>query len=165
MIFLASAFLSIFKQTNIGNVIVAYVSDLIGSSGFNGLPLIIIVFIGVAISTIFVPASEVKWYILSSTLVPIMMQAEMTPAFVQTVFRFAETSVMNITPLLAYFIVYLAFLEKYNQSDKKIKLSESIKYQIPYTLIIGVTLLVLLLVWYIIGMPIGINSFPTFGRV
>lgn len=165
MIFFASAFISVFKQTNIGNVVVAYVSDLIGSSGFNGIPLIILVFLGVAISTIFVPSTELKWYILSSTVVPVMMQAEMTPAFIQVVYRFSETSVMNITPLLAYFIVYLAFLEKYNQSDKKIKLSEAIKYQLPYTIIIGLTLLLLLIIWYIIGMPLGINSFPTYGRV
>ncbi|MBE6156682.1 MAG: hypothetical protein E7161_02940 [Firmicutes bacterium] len=161
MIFLASAFISIFKQTNIGNVIVAFVGDIIGNSGFVGLPLIILVFIGVVICTLFVPSPQLKWYMLSSTVVPVMMQAEMTPAFAQIVFRFAETSIINITPLLAYFIVYLAFLEKYNQSDKKIKLSESIKYQLPYTFIIGLTLLILLVIWYIIGMPLGVNSFPT----
>lgn len=161
MIFLASAFISIFKQTNIGNVIVASIGDIIGNSGFNGLPLIILIFIGVFISTLFVPSTELKWYMLSSTIVPVMMNAEMTPAFAQIVYRFAETSAMNITPLLAYFIVYLAFLEKYNQSDKKIKLMDSIKYQLPYTIIIALVLLVLLAVWYIIGMPLGINSFPT----
>lgn len=161
MIFLASAFISIFKATNIGNVVVAFIGSIIEKSGFNGLPLIILIYIGVAISTIFVPSTEMKWYILSSTVVPIMTQAEMTPEFAQIIYRFAETSVMNITPLLAYFIVYLAFLEKYNQSDKKIKLFESIKYQIPYTIIISITLLVILLLWYIIGIPLGVNSFPT----
>lgn len=161
MIFLASAFISIFKQTNIGNVVVAFIGDLIANSGFNGLPLIILVFLGVAVCTLFVPSSQLKWYMLSSTIIPVMMEAEMTPAFAQIVFRLAETSTMNITPLLAYFIVYIAFLEKYNQSDKKINLFESIKYQLPYSIIIGLTMLVLLAVWYIIGLPLGVNSFPT----
>ena len=161
MIFLASAFISIFKQTNIGNVVVAFIGDIIANSGFNGLPLIIIVFIGVAVCTLFVPSSQLKWYMLSSTVIPIMMEAEMTPAFAQIVFRFAETSTMNITPLLAYFIVYIAFLEKYNQSDKKVNLFESIKYQLPYSIIIGLTMLVLLAVWYIIGLPLGVSNFPT----
>lgn len=162
MIFLASAFISVFKQTNIGNVVVAYISNLISNAGFNGLPLILLVFIGVSISTIFVPSPELKWSMLSSTVVPVMMRSEITPAFAQIIFRFAETSVMNVTPLLAYFIVYLAFLEKYNQSDKKIKLWEAIKYQLPYTVIIALTLVSLIVIWYIIGMPLGINSFPTF---
>jgi len=161
MIFLASTFISIFKQSNIGNVIVGGIGDIINNSNFIGLPLVILIFIGVFISTLFVPSTELKWYMLSTTVVPVMMQAEMTPAFAQIVYRFAETSAMNLTPLLAYFIVYLAFLEKYNQSDKKIKLFDAIKYQLPFTVIIGLTLLVLLVIWYIIGLPLGINSFPT----
>lgn len=161
MIFLASAFISIFKQTNIGNVVVAFIGDIIGNSGFTGLPLIILVFIGVAISTIFVPSAELKWYMLSSTVVPVMMNAEITPAFAQIIYRFAETSTMNITPLLAYFIVYLAFLEKYNQGEQKVKITDSLKYQLPYTGVISVCLLLVIVLWYLVGIPLGINSFPT----
>ncbi len=161
MIFLASLFISIFKQTNIGNVIVASVTEIIDNTTFTGLPLIILIFFGVALCNLFVPSSTLKWYMLSSTLVPVMMQSEMTPEFAQIVFRFAETTTMNITPMLAYFIVYLAFLEKYNQRDKKIRLFESIRYQMPYTIIIGITLLVILILWYVVGIPLGINTLPT----
>ena len=161
MIFLASLFISIFKQTNIGNVIVASVAEIIDNTTFTGLPLIILVFFGVALCNLFVPSSTLKWYMLSSTLVPVMMHSEMTPEFAQIVFRFAETTTMNITPMLAYFIVYLAFLEKYNQRDKKIRLFESIRYQMPYTIIIGLTLLVILILWYVVGIPLGINTLPT----
>jgi len=161
MIFFASTFISIFKHTNIGNTIVAFIGNIIATSNFNGLPLIILVFLLVAICTIFVPSSTLKWYMLSSTIVPIMMNSGMTPEFAQILFRFAETTTMNITPVLAYFIVYLAFLEKYNQDDKKIKILESIKYQLPYTFIIGMVLIVIIVFWYLIGIPLGINSFPT----
>ncbi len=161
MIFLASLFISIFNQTNIGNVFVAWIGNIIASSNFTGLPLIVLIFIGVAISTIFVPSSSLKWSILSASIIPVVMESEMTPQFAQIIFRFAETSTMNLTPMLAYFIVYLAFLEKYNQGSQKVKLFESIKYQIPYATIIGITLLILIIIWYIIGLPLGINSFPT----
>ena len=143
MIFLASMFISIFKQTNIGNVVVAAIGDFIANSNFTGLPLIILIFIGTALSTIFVPSSLMRWSILSTSIVPIVMHSEMTPEFAQIIFRFAEASTMNITPVLAYFIVYLAFLEKYNQGENKIRLIESIKYQIPYTIIIGLTLIII----------------------
>ena len=161
MIFLASMFISIFKQTNIGNVIVSFIGDLIANSGFNCLPLIFLIFIGVAICTIIVPSSSVRWHLLSATLVPLMMESEMTPIFAQTVFRFAESTTINLTPLLAYFIVYLAFLEKYNQSETKIKLKDAIKYQIPYSICIGLSLITILIIWYVIGLPLGINTFPT----
>ncbi len=161
MIFLASAFISIFKQTNIGNVVVSFIGSIIANSSFGGLPLIILVFVGVAIATLFVPSSTIKWYILSSSIVPVLMKAEISPEFAQTIFRFAEVTTLNITPLLAYFIVYLAFLEKYNQGEEKIRLTDSIKYQLPYTMLIGASLLILIIVWYIIGIPLGIHSFPT----
>lgn len=161
MIFFASTFISIFKQTNIGNTLVASIGNLITTSGFTGLPLIILIFILVAFTTLFVPSSTLKWSILSASIVPTMMDAGMTPEFAQVLFRFAETVTLNITPLLAYFIIYLTFLEKYNQNTKKIKLFEAIKYQLPYTFVIASTLLIIIIVWYIVGIPLGINSFPT----
>ncbi len=160
-IFFAATFISIFKQTNIGNVVVAFFADIIGKSGFNGLPLIVLVFILIAICNLFVPSSISKWYMLAPTVVPVMMQSEISPVFAQVLFRFAETSTMNMTPLLAYFVVYLSFLEKYNQGKERIRIFESLKYQIPYTIIISLTLLVLLIVWYVINIPLGINSMPT----
>ena len=161
MIFLAATFISIFKRSNVGNVFVAFVGNFIATSNFNGIALLIAVFVGAALSTLLLPGTQSKWLILSSSIVPTMMNSEMTPAFAQVVYRFGEISTMNITPLLAYFIVYLAFLEKYNQGERKIKLSESIKYQLPYTGVIMVSLLVIIIIWYVIGLPLGINSFPT----
>ena len=139
MIFFASTFISIFKQTNIGNTIVSFIGNIITTCNFNGLPLIILIFLLVAIANIFVPSSTIKWSILSTAIVPTLMSTGITPEFAQVIYRFSETTSMNITPLFAYFIVYLAFLEKYNQDEKKVRLKESIKYQIPYTLVIGLT--------------------------
>lgn len=161
MIFLASTFISIFKRSNIGGVIVAIFGELIRNTGFTGLPLILLVFILVALSTIVMPSTNLKWYILSGSVVPVLMNSEISPAFAQIIYRFAETSTMNITPLLAYFIVYLSFLEKYNQNEKKIRLKEAIRYQLPYTGIITLTLLAIIIVWYVIGIPLGINNLPT----
>ena len=45
LIFFASAFISIYKESNIGNVIAASAANLIGSSGFTGIPLIILSFV------------------------------------------------------------------------------------------------------------------------
>ena len=159
-IFFASTFISIFKQTNIGNVIVGNIGSFINSSNMMGIPLIIVIFIGVAVSTLVLPSSVSKWAILAPSIIPITYLSEISPEFTQIIFRFGEAVTMNITPVLAYFIVYLAFLEKYNQSSSKIRLIDSIKYQLPYSIIISLSLLVLLIIWYVIGLPIGINSFP-----
>ena len=65
---------------------------------------------------------------------------------------------MGLTPLMAYFVIYLAYLEKYNQSEKPISLFTTLKYQLPYSIAVGAVLVILLIIWSIIGLPIGING-------
>ena len=86
------------------------------------------------------------------------MNAGLTPEFTQTIFRFAESATMGLTPLFAYYVIYLAYLEKYNQTEKPINLFKSIKYQLPYAVLTAISLLVLIIVWYITGLPIGISG-------
>ncbi len=160
MIFLASTFISIFKQTNIGDVVVASVGNFINNTNFVGIPLIILVFVLIALTNLVLPTSTMKWSILAPTIVPLLMGAEISPEFSQLIFRFAEGATMNITPVLAYFIVYLAFLEKYNQHSENIRLIDAIKYQLPYTAVVGIALLAIIIIWYIINIPLGISTFP-----
>ena len=57
-------------------------------------------------------------------------------------------------------LIYLAYLEKYNQKSRPLSLFETLKYQIPYSLLSGLVLLIIIIVWYIIGLPIGFGATP-----
>lgn len=160
LILFSSIFINIFKYSNIGKVIVVAMSELIGDTSFTGLPLILLLFIISIIGTIFLPSSINKWNLLSGSAIPIFINAGISPEFAQIIFRFGESVSMGLTPLFSYFIIYLAFLEKYNQNKTPINIGKAIKYQLPYALVTCVTLLTLLLVWYIVGLPIGVNKFP-----
>ena len=61
-------------------------------------------------------------------------------------------------PVFVYFIVYLAFMENYNQSNKPVTMLEAVKYQMPYALITLGTFLIVIIVWYITGIPLGIGA-------
>lgn len=158
LIFFASTFISIFRYTNIGEIVVGFLTKILGSLEFSGIPLIILLFVIVLLATILVPSSTSKWLIISGTAIPLCMNAGLTPEFTQTIFRFAESSTMGLTPLFAYYVIYLAYLEKYNQTEKPINLFKSIKYQLPYAVLTAISLLVLIIVWYITGLPIGISG-------
>lgn len=159
LIFFAATFISIFKRTNIGTVIVASFSNMISTVSFTGIPLIILLFILGVIATIFLPLPLNKWTILSGVTIPVAMNAGLSPAFAQVIFRFSESFIIAITPLMAYFVIYLAFIETYNQSEKPISLFKSLKYISPYSMAIGLFLIVTLIGWYLIGLPIGIGTF------
>lgn len=158
LIFFASTFISIFKKTGMGEVITAALANILTINNLGALPLIIILFITSAIATIFLPNSTFKWAILAGIAVPTLMNMGISPEFTQVIFRFGESVTMGITPLMAYYVIYLAYLEKYNQNKKPINLFKTIKYQVPYSIVVGLILLALLILWFIIGLPIGING-------
>ncbi|MBQ6840807.1 MAG: AbgT family transporter [Bacilli bacterium] len=157
-IFASATFISIFKQTNLGNVIVAGFTNLISSSDFSGLALVILLFIASAVSTIFVPSSVSKWAIMAPQVVPTFINVGISGEFAQLIFRFGECASLGLTPLFAYFIVYLAYLERYNQDEKSMSIFTSIKYQSSYAACTAGILLLFLVLWYIISLPLGFGG-------
>lgn len=158
MIFAAATFISIFKQTNIGNVITVALANLLSGSALGGLPKLLLLFLVSLIATIFLPNTVSKWSIIATTAVPALMNAGISPEFSQVVFRFGEATTLGLTPVFAYFIVYLAYLEKYSQSEENIRLFKAIKMQLPYTMVTFCVFLGLIILWYIIGLPLGFNT-------
>ncbi len=158
LVFVASMLVNIFKQSNIGNVIVTYFANIIGDSNFTGLPLVILLFIISVISTFFVPSSIIKWPILASTAIPQFMNSGIAPEFAQFVFRLGESVSMGLTPLLAYFIVYIAYVEKYQQENGSIGIMQAIKLQLPYALAVFCLYLLIIILFYITNLPLGLGG-------
>ena len=161
LIFLGSILVNVFKKTNIGVVLTASLANIIGTGKISGLLLIIVLFIITAISTIFLTGPSARWAILSSTVIPAFMNNGLTPEFAQVIARFAECMTIGLTPLLAYFTIYLAYLEKYNQDDRPISLFSTLRHQLIYGVCIGLILLAIAIGWYLIGIPMGIGGAVT----
>jgi len=161
LIFMASVFINVFKKTNIGIVITALLTNLIQASSFKGIPLILLLFVCSAIATFVLPNSTAKWSVMGGTLVPLLMNAGISPEMTQLIFRFGECVTYGLTPVMAYFIIYLAFIDKYNQGSNPIPLFKTIKYQVPYAFATAIVLGIILVVWYMIGLPLGISTLPT----
>lgn len=159
LIFFASLFINVFEQSNIGQVITAFASNIIGGLQFTGIGLIIITILVVALANILCPSPLVKWSILSATVVPLLMNASISPEFGQVVFSAADSMTNGLTPLFTYFIVYIAFLDKYNKNDMA-TIVGGIKYMVPYSIYSTIAWIVVIIAWYMIGLPIGIGSLP-----
>lgn len=158
LIFLASTLINIFKKSDIGTVVVSMFANFIEQASFTGIPLILLIFILVAIGNILVPSSSAKYVIMSGVMIPVLMNAGITPEFGQVIFRFAESATTGLTPILAYFVIYLAYIQKYNQEKEPISLFKTLRYQLPYSLATAGVLIVILVAWYLIGLPIGIGG-------
>ena len=162
LIFVVSQFSSIFRQTNIGTVITAWCANAIGSVGFSGSALVIFAIIMIAIANLFVPSPSSKWSIFAPVLVPAFMQSNLSAQFAQFILRVGSSITAGITPLLACFAIYIGYLNIYNKDKSKpITIHKSISYVMPYFVIIGLTWILLTIGWYVIGLPLGPNVYPT----
>ena len=161
LILLGSILINVFKKTNIGTVLTITLTNMMGNASLSGIPLIIVLFLVSTISTMFLTNPTAKWAIISTVAIPAFMNSSLSPEFAQVITRFGECATLGLTPLLAYFTVYIAYIEKYNQNDEPISLFRTLKYQIPYSVATGLILVLILLGWYLIGIPLGINGVIT----
>lgn len=162
LIFFSAQLIGLLEWTNIGEVLMINVVDFMGTLQFSGIPLLIFMFIAMILIGIIMPSLSTKWILASPTLVPLFMKSNITPDFTQFVFRVADGISKSISPLFIYFIIMIAFLEKYNENDKyKVTIFGTIKLIAP---IVGIFILIWLLIivgWYMIGLPIGLGTYPT----
>ncbi len=162
LMFFASQMLAILEWTNLGQVVLARLITLMSSLKFSGIALIISFFLIVIIASILVPDTYTKWELMSSTIVPLFMRSNITPDFTQFIFKVADAVGKAISPFFIYFIIVLAFLEKYRSDDKKeISLFNIMKMLFPTILIIAIFWILFISLWYLIGLPIGIGTYTT----
>ena len=162
LIFVVSQFTSIFRETNIGTVIACWCANAIGNIGFTGLPLIIFSLIMIGLANLFVPTASAKWEIFAPVMVPAFMQSNISAQFAQFILRAGTSITAGITPLLACFVIYIGYLNIYSQDkNKPITIHKSISYVLPYFGIIALTWILLIIGWYLIGLPLGPGVYAT----
>ena len=159
LIFFAAQFCLIFKQTNLGIFIVSSLTNWISNLPLTGIVLVLITFFLTLISSLLVPVAATKWAIIAPIIVPMFMQSSLTPEFAVAVFRAADSAVKGITPLFTYFVTLIGFLQIYNKKkDDTITISRAVSLMTPYTLAFTVLWLAIVIVFYFLGIPIGIQT-------
>lgn len=162
LIFFAAQFCLIFKQTNLGTFVVSLLINWVSNLQLTGIILVLTTFFLTIISTILVPVASTKWAIMSPIIVPMFMQSSLTPEFATAVFRAGDSAVKGITPLFSYFVILIGFLQIYNKKNNDtVTISRAISLMTPYTIAFTILWLTIVIVFYFLGIPIGINTSVT----
>lgn len=162
LMFFGSQLVSIIEWSNVGIVITTKLIDLISTLEISGIFLIIIFFIIIILTSILVPNSYLKWQIVSPVAIPLFMRSNITPNMTQFIFKAADGIGKALTPTFIYYIIMLAFIEKYRVSEKnQVSVFGTLKIILPVVLIMAMVILLIILLWYIIGLPIGIGTYST----
>ena len=162
LMFIMAQLQGLIEWTNIGNVVGVKMIDFMSSMQLSGAFLIVLFFIIIVIMSLLIPSTSAKWILASPIVVPLFMRSNITPDFTQFIFQIADSVGKGLTPIFAYFIVMIGFMQKYStDSDRPYNVIDTLKVTLPITLIIGLVWIAILVLWFISGLPIGINGFST----
>ncbi len=162
LMFFASQLQGLIEWTNVGTILGSRMIDFMSNLQLSGAFLIVIFFIIIVIMSILIPSTSTKWILASPVVVPLFMRSNITPDFTQFVFQVADSVGKGLTPVFAYFIVMIGFMQKYvGEEDRSVNMVDTLRMTLPVTLIIGLVWIAIVVLWFISGLPIGINGFST----
>lgn len=150
--FFASQFVNYFGHTNLGKIISYEGAEFLKSAGITGIPLMVIFVFLSAFLNLFMGSASAKWAIMAPIFVPMMAKAGVHPALTQVAYRIGDSSTNIITPLMSYFAVIVAFMQKY---DEKKGLGTLISTMLPYSIAFLIFWTLFLVIWMLLGIPVG----------
>lgn len=155
LIFFAAQFTYLFNASNLGTVLSVSGATILENIGLVGLPLLVLFVLLTSFINIFIAVDSAKWAMMAPIFVPMFMNLGISPEMTQLAYRIGDSSTNIVAPLMPFFVLVVAFMQKY---DKRIKIGSLISTMLPYTLAFLCGWILLMIVWYIFKLPIGPNS-------
>lgn len=157
MVFPLSQFVAFFNWSNMGKFMAIGLTDVLENLGMTGIPAFLGLIFLSALLCMFIASGSAIWSILAPIFVPMFMLLGFHPAFAQIVFRIADSSVIPLAPMSPFVPLFLGFLQRYN---KDAKLGTYYSLVLPYPMVFFVVWLLMLVGWYLLGLPIGPGVYP-----
>ena len=119
------------------------------------IPLMVIFVLFSAFMNLFMGSASAKWNILAPVFVPMFMLLGYSPELCQLAYRVGDSCTNIITPLMTYYAVIIIFAQRY---DKKAGIGTITATMLPYSICFLVCWTLFMIIWLLIGAPIGIAT-------
>ena len=117
--------------------------------------LIVAFILVIAFFNLFIGSMSAKYAMVAPIFVPMLMIVGISPELTQCAYRIGDSVTNTITPLNAYLVIILMFMQRY---AKRAGMGTLVSTMLPYALIFMVVWTVMLLVWMGMGIPLGKNG-------
>jgi aminobenzoyl-glutamate transport protein len=151
LVFFAAQFVAYFNWTNLGLIIAVEGAEILKSSGLGDIPLMISFIVIAAFINLFMGSASAKWAIMAPVFIPMFMLLGYTPEFTQVAYRIGDSVSNIISPMMSYFALIVAFVERYEKAG----IGTVIATMLPYTVTFFILWSLLLVAWIILGLPVG----------
>lgn len=154
LVFFAAQFVYFFNYSNLGIIFAIKGAHTLQSIGLTGVTLIVAFVLLSAFINMFMGSASAKWAIMAPVFIPMLMLIDPAyhPGLTQAAFRIGDSVTNLITPMMSYFALIVTFAEKY---DEKYGIGTIISTMLPYTIMLTIAWIALLVIWMLTGIPLG----------
>ena len=152
LVFFAAQFVAFFNWTNLGLIVAIKGAAALQASGLGTIPLILAFIVVSATINLFMGSASAKWAIMAPVFVPMFMLLGYTPEFTQAAYRIGDSTTNVISPMMTYFALIIAFMQRYQGSAG---LGTLVATMLPYSVTFLVGWSIFLVVWILAGLPVG----------
>lgn len=161
LILVISQFIRAFQWAHLDRLIAVGGADVLRALGMEQLPIpFFLAFIGiVAVANLFMGSASAKWAIFAPIFVPMFMGLDIHPAFTQLLYRIGDSITNCVSPLYPFFPILLGWIAE--EDEERAQVGTVLSFLVPYAMALLVGWVVMLVVWYLLGLPVGPDS-PVF---
>ncbi|MBT8380060.1 MAG: AbgT family transporter [Ignavibacteria bacterium] len=152
LVFFAAQFVAYFKWSNLGMIMAIRGADLLSSLGLGVIPLMILFILLSASINMLMGSASAKWALIAPIFVPMFMLLGYSPELTQVVYRIGDSITNLISPMMSFFALIIAFFQKY---EPKTGIGTIISTMLPYTIFFFIAWSILLVIWILLGLPLG----------
>ena len=152
LVFFAAQFVAFFNWTNLGLIVAIKGAEGLRAAGLGTIPLLVSFVLVAAFINLFMGSASAKWAIMAPVFVPMFMLLGYTPEFTQAAYRIGDSTTNIISPMMSYFALIIAFLQRYQPGAG---LGTLVATMLPYSAVFLAGWTLLLIVWIVLGLPLG----------
>lgn len=155
MAFFCALFIDAFTSSNIGALIALKGANFLESLALpSQITIVGIIFLS-AFVNLLVGSASAKWALIAPIFVPMLMQLGISPDLTQAAYRVGDSVSNIITPLLPYFPLVVVYAQRYVKSTG---IGTLVSMMLPYTIYFLVSWSIFLLIYWALGIPLGLQS-------
>jgi len=152
MLLMISQFIAYFTYSNLPSVLAIVLAEWLEHAGIGALPLLIGMIVVILLLDVIMPGLIPKWAIFAPIFIPLFIQLGVPPQTGLAAYRVGDSPMNVVTPLMVYLPFMVTIAQRY---DKNAGIGTIIALMLPYVVILAAVWIVLFVVWFVLGLPLG----------
>ncbi|PSU32041.1 AbgT family transporter [Photobacterium lutimaris] len=160
MAFFIAQFLVAFTQSNLGTLLALSGAQLLQAMNLPGQVTIVGMILLTAFVNLLVGSASAKWALIGPIMVPMLMAVGISPELTQAAYRVGDSVSNIISPMMVFFPLVVVYMQRYVKSSG---IGSLASMMMPYSIAMLIGWTIFLLIYWAIGIPLGIQAPYTYG--